>query len=78
MTSLRSGSLTKYVNSKDPFQRREAANEAMYIRNQEKEKYAAGELVGTGTVANRMSRIKTLRQKMKESQKHMEELDKHL
>lgn len=45
---------------KDTFQRREAAQELMYIRQHEMEK------------------IERLRAKMKESQKHMAELDKHL
>lgn len=34
--------------------------------------------IHTGVCGNNGNRIKGLRQKMKESQKHMEELDKHL
>ncbi|KAJ5437993.1 ATPase inhibitor, partial [Penicillium daleae] len=49
-----------FLAEKDQFQRREAAKEAMYIRQLEMEK------------------IERLRQKMKESQRHMAELDKHL
>ncbi|KAJ5605454.1 hypothetical protein N7510_008235 [Penicillium lagena] len=45
---------------KDQFTRREAAEEAMYIRKQEVEK------------------LDTLRKKMKEQQKHLNELDKHI
>ncbi|KAF7713622.1 Uncharacterized protein PECH_006246 [Penicillium ucsense] len=45
---------------KDRFQQREAAQEAMYIRQHEMEK------------------LERLRAKMKESQKHIAELDKHL
>lgn len=49
-----------FLAESDQFTRREAAQEAMYIRAQEMEKF------------------KILRAKLKESQNHMEELDKYL
>ncbi|KAJ5212380.1 ATPase inhibitor [Penicillium cinerascens] len=49
-----------FLAEKDQFTRREAAQEALYIRAQEMEK------------------LKILRAKLKQSQNHMEELDKYL
>ncbi|KAJ5815736.1 hypothetical protein N7474_007513 [Penicillium riverlandense] len=49
-----------FLAEKDQFTRREAAEEAMYIRKQE------------------MDKLESLRKKMKESQKHLDELDKHI
>ncbi|CAL5875266.1 uncharacterized protein PFLUO_LOCUS9570 [Penicillium psychrofluorescens] len=49
-----------FLAEKDQFTRREAAEEAMYIRKQE------------------MDKLDALRKKMKESQKHLNELDKHI
>ncbi|KAJ5151293.1 ATPase inhibitor [Penicillium canariense] len=75
-----------FLAEKDQFQRREAAQEAMYIRQQEVEKcvFSPRRWGGSWGLRSRavliigLCRIERLRMKMKESQKHMEELDRHL
>lgn len=61
---------------KDAFTQRGAAQEGMYIKEQEIEKYIFfhWDLYYDANPG----RMKRLREKLRESRKHMEELDKHL
>ncbi|KAJ5084877.1 hypothetical protein NUU61_009456 [Penicillium alfredii] len=82
-----------FLSEKDQFTRREAAQEAMYIRQQEIEKYAL--LCDLALSLESFSvylwmfvlfkpwltpsgRLNRLREKLKEQRRHMDELDKHI
>ncbi|KAJ5774312.1 ATPase inhibitor IATP mitochondria [Penicillium paradoxum] len=65
--------------SGDSFTKREAAQESLYIREKELEKYVFAELNDQGNPrANQGDRLAQLKKKITEQRKHLDELETHI